>query len=222
MNNILMYYSSLTKKVIMALAGLFLVVFLCVHLSINLLLLNNDDGKAFTAASAFMSGNLLIKVFEYVLFGGIILHIVFGLIVALLNKMARPFGYVRNNKSQTSFMSKYMLHTGIIILIFLLLHFVNFYFVKLEIVEPPAGVDKHDFYRMAVLLFTNKWYSVVYIVFLVFMGFHLNHSIQSAFQTMGWNHNKYNNTVKLISTVYSVIISGGFIIIPVYFLFFFR
>ncbi len=214
--------SSLTQKYIIAIAGLFLAAFLCVHLCINLLMLKNDGGKAFTEAANFMSSNIIIKIFEIILFGGLFLHIVYGVIVSLINRKSRPIKYIQNNQSETAFMSKYMFHTGIIIFIFLILHLLNFYFVKLEIVISPAGINNDDFYRMAILLFTNKWYTLIYIIFLIFLGFHLNHSIQSAFQTLGLNHDKYNNTIKTVSTVYSVVISGGFIIIPVYFLFIFK
>jgi succinate dehydrogenase / fumarate reductase cytochrome b subunit len=222
MTDKLLSFSSITKKIVMALAGLFLAVFLLVHLTINLMLLLNDNGQMFTAAAHFMSTNIVIKVFEIVLFGGFLIHMIFGLWVTFKNWAARPVGYYKSNKSETSFFSKYMFHTGVIIGIFLLLHFMNFYFVKLGLVNPPSGLDTHDFYNMAILLFHNKVYSLIYIVFFIFLGFHLNHSIQSAFQTIGVNHNTYTKTVKILSTVYSVIIAVGFSIIPVYFMFFFK
>jgi succinate dehydrogenase / fumarate reductase cytochrome b subunit len=221
MGNVVMRYSSITKKIVMGLAGLFLAVFLLVHLGINLLLLAGDDGAMYLTASGFMSSNIAIKVFEVVLFGGFFVHIVFGLLVTFKNWASRPVRYYMTNKSETSLFSKYMFHTGIIIFVFLLLHFINFFFVKLGWVNPPAGVGTHDFYTMSVLLFQNKIYSIIYIAFFIFLGFHLNHSIQSAFQTLGLNHNKYNSAVKIVSTIYSLIICIGFSIIPVYFMFIF-
>jgi len=221
MNTTFLKFSSITKKITMSLAGLFLVVFLLVHLSINLCLLRNDGGEWFNAASQFMSSNYIIKVFEVVLFGGILLHIIVGVILTLQNWAARPVGYSKTNRSETSFFSKYMIWTGLIIFIFLLIHFMNFYFVKLGIVPVPEGAaDKHDFYTMAINLFTTPLYSIIYIVLITVLGFHLNHAFQSAFQTLGLNHNKYNGAIKLIATIYSIIVCGGFIVIPVYFLFF--
>jgi len=214
-------YSSITKKIIMGAFGLFLALFLLVHLTINLLLLSGDGGKMFSAASEFMTTNVLIKIFEYVLFGGFFIHILFGVIVTLKNWASRPVGYYTSNKSHTSFFSKYMFHTGVIIFIFLLLHFMHFFFIKTGWVQPPAGIEKHDFYGLAVALFTHKIYSLIYIAFFVFLGFHLNHSIQSGFQTLGLNHNKYNSTIKIVSLVYSVIVAGGFSLIPLYFMFIF-
>ena len=219
--NKLLQYSSITRKVFMGLAGLFLALFLCVHLIINLLMLAGDNGEMFTAAAGFMSSNILIKIFEVVLFGGFLLHMLVGVAVTLKNWRSRPVRYYKANKSETSLFSKYMFHTGIIIAIFLVLHFMNFFFVKLGWVDAPAGIDKHDFYPMAILLFQNPWYSAIYLVFFVFLGFHLNHSIQSGLQTLGMNHNKYNKAIKIFSAAYAIIISVGFAVIPVYFLFFF-
>lgn len=219
--NGMLNYSSITKKIIMGAFGLFLAMFLLVHLSINLLLLCSDDGKLFTTASTFMGTNILIKIFEYVLFGGFFIHILIGIIVTIKNWISRPVKYHTANKSTTSFFSKYMFYTGGIIFVFLIIHFMHFFFIKLGWVVPPAGLDKHDFYNMAILLFGNKAYSLIYIVFFIVLGFHLNHAIQSGFQTLGLNHNKYNATIKAVSTIYALVITLGFSIVPIYFMFFF-
>ncbi len=220
MDSKLLQFSSISKKLIMALAGLFLIVFLLVHLAINLLLLMNDSGLLYSQAVKFMTTNIIIKIFEIFLFGGFIIHILVGVVLQIKNWISRPVGYYVMNKSKTSFSSKYMIWTGLIIFVFLAIHFMNFYFVKLGIVEPPAGVSVHDFYTMAILLFSNKIYSFIYILLLILLGFHLNHAFQSAFQTLGFNHNRYTPALKIIGTIYSVIVAGGFIIIPIYFMFF--
>ena len=204
----------------MALAGLFLVTFLCVHLGINLMLLKNDGGRAFSEAATFMGTNPVIKIAEIVLFAGFLLHIAFGLVVSFQNRSARPVAYAQSNSSETSFFSKYMFHTGIIVLIFLALHFCDFYFIKIGLVAPPPGIAVHDFYSRTLLLFSAPLYSLFYIVSFIFLGIHLNHALQSAFQTLGWNHSKYTDAVKLIGSVYSVLISAGFSIVPIYVLFF--
>lgn len=215
----LLLYSSITKKIVMGAFGLFLALFLLVHLTINLLLIAGDNGEMFKVASNFMTTNIAIKIFEYVLFGGFAIHILIGVIVTLKNWASRPVRYHVVNKSHTEFFSKYMIYTGIIILIFLILHFMHFFFIKMGWVQPPAGVDTHDFYQMAILLFQNKVYSFIYIAFFIFLGFHLNHAILSGFQTLGLNHNKYNKVIKVVSTAYALIISVGFSIIPIYFMF---
>lgn len=214
-----MNLSSIAKKVYMALAGLFLITFLLVHLGINLCLLRDDGGEWFNAASHFMGSNYIIKVFEIFLFLGFILHIIIGVILQIQNWMARPVRYKVEGYSHTSFFSKYMIHTGIIIFIFLVIHLSNFYFVKHGWVEMPEGVsDKHDFYTMAALLFGNTAYSLLYIFFMIILGFHLNHAFQSSFQTLGLNHSKYMPAIKRIGTLYSIIVPLGFIIIPISYL----
>lgn len=221
MSRSLLKLASISKKVTMGLAGLFLILFLLVHLGINLTLLRGDEGEWFNAASHFMGSNYVVKVFEIVLLLAFLIHMVIGIALKIQNWKARPVRYARTNHSDTAFMSKYMFHTGVIIAVFLALHFMNFYFVKLGFVDPPANVDKHDFYQMAQLLFGNVMYSLIYIVSLIVLGFHLNHAFQSAFQTLGFNHNKYYGALKKAAMIYAIIIATGFIVIPVYFLFFF-
>jgi succinate dehydrogenase / fumarate reductase cytochrome b subunit len=186
-------------------------------------MLRSDNGAAFDIAVKFM-GNPVMKVMEIVLFGGIILHILYAFILTITNMIARPVGYAVSNNSQKSFFSKYMVHTGIIILVFLGLHFINFYFVKLGWVSIPtaANGNKHDFYSMAIALFQNPIYSTIYIGFMILLSFHLNHAFQSAFQTLGFNHKTYSPIINAIGTIYSIIIPFGFAIIPIYFLFFFK
>ena len=213
--------SSIGKKLVMSLAGLFLCLFLLVHLGINLTLLLNDGGVVFQEAVEFMS-LWFIKVFEVILFGGFFIHIVWGVVLFFQNWKARPQGYAVTNNSQTSFFSKYMVHTGAIIFAFLVLHFMNFYFVKLGIVPVPAGAEgKHDFYHMAINLFSQPVYSIIYVVVMIFLSFHLNHAFQSAFQTLGLSHKKYTPAIKCIGLAYSIIVPLGFAVIPIYFLCFF-
>lgn len=219
MSKIALFYSSITKKVILALAGLFLITFLVMHLAINLLILSPDGGVAYGEAVHFMTTNPLIKVMEVFLFGGFAIHIILGIIIQIYNWMARPVRYKVEGFSHTSFFSKYMIHTGAIIFVFLMVHFFNFYFVKLGWVDPPAGLDREDFYQMAILLFSNNFYSILYIVLMLFLAFHLNHAFQSAFQTLGLTHSKYTPFIKFIGTIYSIIVPLGFALIPAYFLF---
>ncbi len=219
MGNKLLSYSSITKKVVMALVGLFLISFLLVHMAINLLLLSKDEGAAFMVAVEFMTTNPLVKIMEIFLMGGFVVHILIGVIIQIQNWMARPVRYKVEGYSHLSFFSKYMIHTGAIIFIFLLVHFTNFYFVKLGMVSPPAGVGKEDFYQMATMLFADKFYSILYVVLMIFLGFHLHHAFQSAFQTLGLSHTKYTPFIKAVSTIYSIVVPLGFASIPLFFIF---
>jgi succinate dehydrogenase / fumarate reductase, cytochrome b subunit len=210
--------SSLSHKYVMALAGLFLMLFLVFHLATNLLMLVGRD--AFRQAVDFLTANPLIKVMEYVLFAGFLIHIVLGVIIWVHNTRSRPVKYSVPLKTETAAFSRFMIHTGVIIFIFLVIHLINFYFVKLGLTPvPEVAADSHDFFAMAVEKFQNPWYSGFYILSFVFLGFHLYHAFQSAFQSLGLNHNKYFPAIKVIGAIYSIVIFVGFSIIPLYFLF---
>ncbi len=217
-------FSSLTKKFIMAFAGAFLMVFLVVHLGINLFIipLTPNHKEIFREASYFMTSNPIIKIMEIVLFGGFIIHILVGAVLQIQNWIARPVRYKKEGWSHTSFFSKFMIHTGIVIFVFLVIHLMNFYFVKWGLAIAPAGsarvTDNHDFYSMAVNLFSNKTYSIVYIILIILLGFHLNHAFESAFQSLGLSHSKYTPFIKAVGDLYSIVIAFGFCLIPLYFL----
>lgn len=198
-------FSSISKKFVMALAGIFLLLFLPVHLSINLLLLG-DDPEVFNTAAHFMATFPLIKVMEVVLLSAILIHIIWALIVQVQNWRARPAGYVKANKSETSFFSRFMIWTGAIVLIFLGIHFTNFYFIKLGFV---AG-DPEDFYSTAHELFSIPAYNYIYLTAFVILGLHLYHAIWSATQTLGLNHRIWTPIVKGFAVIYAIAIPAGF------------
>ena len=206
---------SLTKKIVMALAGLFLITFLLVHLGINLFLLS-EDPTPFNKAAHFMGSNLIIKIFELVLMGGFLIHIFWGIILQIQNWLARPIRYKKTAETQTSFFSKYMIYLGGIIFIFLIIHFVNFYFVKLGLIEG----DHENFYGMAHELFQVPGYIIFYLFSFLILAFHLHHGFQSAFQTLGLNHDTYTPVIKRIGLIYSVVVPLGFSIIPIVIYFF--
>ncbi len=223
MSNSELRYSSLTKKYIMALAGLFLITYLFVHLGINLLILlpgtdTTQDREVFNKAAYFMSSFPVIRVFEIVLFGGFIIHILYGFIVQIQNWIARPRRYKIEGWSHTSPFSKFMIHTGILILIFLVIHLIDFYF-KAKIFGHVRdvtydGVTYHDTGALVIQKFKMLGFVIAYIVAFVFLGFHLHHAFWSAFQSMGWDHSKYTPFIKGVSLFVSIVIPVGFTIIP--------
>ena len=122
---------SISKKICVALLGGFLLIFLLFHASANLLVLRHDDGAWYSAFCHFMGTNYIVKVFEIVLLGFIALHICFTAWLWLTNRLARPVRYHQAGKSKTHPGSKLMMWTGILIFSFLVMHFCQFYFVKL-------------------------------------------------------------------------------------------
>ncbi len=224
MNKSFLAFASITKKIIMAFAGLFLAMFLVVHLIINLFLLKGDGGAMFNEFAHFMSHNYLLKVLEVVLIGTFVIHIIYGIILQIQNWMSRPVRYRITNKTKTPFLSKYMIYTGAVILIFLIIHFMDFWFKRIGVVPNHTFLSdgEPDFYTMTIDLFSNGLYSGFYIVLIILMGFHLNHAFQSGFQTLGLDHSKYTPAIKAIATIYSIIITIGFCIIPLFFLLVYR
>jgi succinate dehydrogenase / fumarate reductase, cytochrome b subunit len=203
-------FSSVTKKFVMALAGLFLLTFLPLHLFINLMLLKSEP-EPFNTAAHFMATFPLVRIMEVVLFLAILIHISWGIYLQIQNWIARPVGYVKSIKTEVSFFSKFMIWTGAIILIFFILHWFNFYFIKLGIVKGNA----EDFYSVAHNLFKIPAYDIIYLTCFALLGFHLFHAFYSAFQTLGLNHRLWNPIVRPIALIYAVLIPAGFALIPI-------
>ena len=198
-------FSSITKKFVMALAGLFLLTFLPVHLIINLMLLKSEPGP-FNTAAHFMATFPLIKIMEVVLFAMILIHVSWGIFLQIQNWFSRPIGYVSGSKSDTSFFSRFMIWTGGTILTFLILHFFNFYFIKLGLVKG----NPEDFYSVAHSLFKIPVYDFIYLGCFALLGFHLFHAFYSAFQTLGLNHRIWSPVIKVVAFIYAIIIPAGF------------
>jgi succinate dehydrogenase / fumarate reductase cytochrome b subunit len=194
----------------MALAGLFLLTFLPVHLVINFFLLSDDPSK-FNNAAHFMATFPLVKIMEIVLFATILIHITWGIMLQIQNWFARPVGYVSGSKSETTFFSRFMIWTGASILIFLILHFINFYFMKLGLVKGNA----EDFYSVAHNLFKIPVYNYIYLTCFAILGFHLFHAFSSAFQTLGLNHRFWTPVVKAVALIYSIVIPISFAFISI-------
>lgn len=219
MSNI--FSSSIGRKLLMSLAGLFLCTFLIVHLGINLLLIIFESSKPFNIAANFMASNIIIKVFEIILLVAILIHIIMGLTLQIQNWLARPKRYKKANSSQTSFFSKYMIHTAAIILAFFIIHLLDFYFAskffdEVEEISYDNGITHiHDLASLVIARFSKLEFIIIYIAAILFLGFHLHHAFQSAFRTLGLDHKKYTPFIKKVGMLYTVIITLGFISIPV-------
>lgn len=204
--------SSIGKKIIMAKTGLFLVIFLLVHLIGNISLLYNDGGEAFNAYAEFMKHNPIIKIGEVVLFLGFIIHIVQGISLTMKNRSARTQGYaVANNNPKVSKTSKAMSMIGMVLFILLVWHLYEFFRFKY------FGADDFDLYAHVHHEFGDEglFHVPLYLVFMATVGFHLYHGFQSAFQSLGINHKKYTPIIKSIGTAYSVIVPLLFAAVPV-------
>jgi succinate dehydrogenase / fumarate reductase cytochrome b subunit len=217
MANIFTY--SIGRKLIVALAGIFLILFLLVHLGINITLILCKSTQTFNIAANFMGTNLIINIIEIVLFGGIILHIIYTLINQVQNWLARPVRYRIPNFAQLSFFSKFQIHTAAIILVFLVIHLTNFYFKsrfgQVEEITYDGAKYISDLGALVFQKFKISGFVILYVACFVFLLFHLLHGFQSAFQTLGLNHKSYTPFIKALGVIYSIIVFAGFTSIPV-------
>ena len=207
-----MELSSIVRKFIMALSGLFLIIFLITHLVINSLTLASSK-DLFNEAAHFMATNPIIYAMQYVLALGFIIHIGMGIKLTVQNKRARSQEYVYNKMSKnTNLSSRSMIVSGGLVIVFLALHLRD-YFYQMKFVGLPEGTTDYD---LVVNLFTNPYYTAVYVIAFIVLGIHLNHGFKSAFQSMGANHKKYNPLIKIVSTAYSIVIALGFSTIAIF------
>ncbi len=221
--------SSIGKKLLMSLSGLFLIVFLAVHLTANLFLLAGSD--AYNVATHFMDTNPLIQLMQPLLAFGFLLHIAYALILELKNRASRPVKYSeKNTKGTSTWASRNMLALGLIVFFFLAVHLFNF-FAKMkfgELAEVTVDGEKmHDAYALVSGLFTSDIFggshfvfSGIYLLGAIALGIHLHHALWSAFQTIGFSNDIWRKRLNVIGDVYAVVIAAGFSIIPLYFLIF--
>lgn len=219
------FSTSLGKKLIMSITGLFLMLFLLVHLGTNLLLMVGD-GEMYNKAAHLLTSTPLFKVIEIVLALGFIFHIIYATILTLKNQKTRPVKYAHSGSNHlTSWSSKNMYILGFAIFAFLIVHLINF-FLKIKFGEVPlvsydGGITQmHNTFQLVSQFFVAYWwYNVIYIISAILLGLHLSHGFWSAFQTVGLNNKIWMRRLQVVSSIYAVIIGVGFTIIPLYFWF---
>ncbi|MEZ4887613.1 MAG: succinate dehydrogenase cytochrome b subunit [Chitinophagales bacterium] len=208
------------RKSIIAATGLFLCLFLIVHLSANCILLlpETTAREMYNSYSTLLRENPLIKLVAYALYLSIILHTVYALLVTLHNRKAKPQKYAVNHTNEnSSWTSQNMGLIGIFILLFIVVHLANFWArIKLGMGE-GVGVDSlgnKDVYEVTSSLFHNIYYVVFYSILMIPLGFHLHHGLKSAFKTLGFYHKNGLKIVSKVALVYALIVSILFGIIP--------
>lgn len=214
--------SSIGQKVIMSLTGIFLMLFLVVHLLGNLQLLKDDGGEAFNSYAFLMTHNPIIKTISYSLYAFILWHAIQGLYLWIKNKSARGASrYGVTHTRSTEISARNMAWFGIVILVFIILHMYQFWLqMKLGLLPPVevAGYDHpvNNLYLPVKAAFGNIYYVIFYVISMVVIGFHLWHGFWSSLQTLGLNHPRYNPLIKGIGYAYSVGVPAGFAIIPIW------
>ncbi len=206
--------SSLGKKLLMSITGLFLISFLVVHCFLNSFIFFNDGGVMFNEGAEFMAHNPVIRTMEIVLFIGIILHIVQALILTLQNQKARPIKYaVQNGAANSKWYSRSMGLLGTLILMFLIIHLKHFWYVSRLTDEITSGEE--TLYGEMIEVFENPMIVLLYVLAMFSLGYHLLHGFQSAFQSLGLNHKKYSPLIAAIGFWFSIIVPFIFAMMPI-------
>jgi succinate dehydrogenase / fumarate reductase cytochrome b subunit len=210
------FKSSIGRKVAMALSAFFLMFFLLQHLSINILSVLSPE--TFNEVSHFMGTNGIIQfAMQPILIGGIVIHYIMGIVLTIQNKKARPIAYiVDNQKANSTWISRNMIFTGLTILAFLVVHFIDFWipevvtkFINQDWSGLEDGIEGFRYHHELVGKFSGTRGIVkasVYTIAFTFLGLHLAHGFASTFQSVGFRHGKYTPTLVKIGKAYSVIV----------------
>ena len=214
------FNSSIGRKVAMALSAFFLMIFLIIHLAVNITSVFSAD--VFNEMSHFMGTNPLIQfVMQPVLIFGVVFHFVMGFILELRNRKAQGVAYAKNNGAANStWSSRNMIYSGLVVLAFLGLHFADFWLPELNTKYIQGNMSgMHDggfrYFHELQEKFVPLWRVIAYVVAFVLLGLHLAHGFASAFQSTGISTIR-KQTLQTIGKAYAIIIPLGFIVVAIY------
>lgn len=214
--------SSIGRKVAMALSAFFLMFFILQHFFINILSVFSPE--QFNIVSHFMGTNPLVQfALQPVLIFGVVFHFVMGFVLEIRNKKARPISYAKNNgAANSSWMSRNMIWSGGFILIFLIIHFIDFWIPELNVKYVQGDMsglladgESFRYYEELTHKFEPLWRVALYCIGFVFLSLHLLHGFNSAFQSVGAN-NKYTKGIKGFGKAFAIVIPLGFIFIALF------
>lgn len=211
------FTSSIGKKWVMALTGIFLVLFLIVHVALNACIWANDGGEMFNQGAHFMGSNIVPRILEIGLMAGFLLHIIQGLMLEFQNRSKRKKGYaVPMGNKGSKWYSRSMGLLGTLILIFLIIHLAHFWVPNRSSQGWLLGEEINLYERMKEV-FSIEWVVIVYILGCISLAWHLLHGFQSAFRTIGVSNNRYLGLINAIGVGFSIIVPLAFAMMPVSF-----
>jgi succinate dehydrogenase / fumarate reductase cytochrome b subunit len=208
-----LFSSSLGRKLLMALTGLFLISFLIIHCTINAMIFYNDNGETFSHWGHFMGTNPIIRTLEIGLVAGFLIHIIQGLLLWRANHAARPVKYNVSKAPNSTWYSRSMGLLGTLLLLFLILHTSHFWIPNRT--NQFTHGEELPLYKMMFEVFSNPWIVLLYVLGCVSLFWHLLHGFASAFQSLGLNHLKYNGIISFVGTAFSIIVPLIFALMPI-------
>ena len=218
-----LFTSSVGKKLIMSLTGIFLILFLIVHVGLNACIWANDGGIMFNKAAHFMGSNIVPRILEIGLFAFFLLHIIQGFVLEVQNRSRRSKGYaVPMGNKGSKWYSRSMGLLGTLLLLFLIMHIAHFWVPsRITGLQPAAfNPDYHDLYHEMVVVFTGSSSPLIvalYVLGCISLAWHLLHGFQSAFRTLGVSNHKYIRLLNAVGTGFSIIVPLAFAMMPVSF-----
>lgn len=208
-----LFTSSIGRKLVMSLSGLFLILFLLVHLVANLMIFGGQE--SYNAMTEFMGSPVVVTMVP-VLALGFIIHIAYAFILTLKNRSARPVEYkVQDLSKSSTWESRNMFVLGLIVFGILALHLYDFW-AKMQLPELLGQHGHENPFQLVVEKFTNPVMVAIYLAWIVALWFHLRHGFWSAFQSVGLNNQKWIKRWRCAAKIYAMVVAVGFAIIPLY------
>jgi len=217
------FTSSIGRKLVMAITGISLILFLIVHVTVNAcmwanIFVPNDNGEVFNKAAHFLGQTLVPRVLEIGLFLFFIIHIIQGYVLEASNRSKRGTSYAMNygNRGSTWY-SRSMGLLGTLIFLFLIVHIYDFWIPSRFGGLAPVMYDNkeyHNLYGEMIKVFQNPFIVVLYIAGCISLAYHLAHGFQSSFKTLGVNNKKYISMFKSIGNAFAIIVSLVFATMP--------
>ena len=211
--------SSIGRKFVMSISGLFLILFLIFHMIMNLVMVFSMD--AYDMISEFLGANWYAIAGTLVLAAGFIVHILYASILTLQNRKARGKDrYAVTNTKDASWSSKNMFVLGFAILAFLVLHMIQLWYNMQfkELIGAPDAISHGS--KLVIPLFKNPINVIIYLAAFVALWFHLTHGLWSALHSLGWNNKVWIKRLQNLSYVVASIIVAGYAVVPIYIYFF--
>ena len=218
MADVSIYRTTLFRKILMSLTGLFIAFFLVIHLAGNLQLLLPPEvaHKQYNWYSHLLSHNILIEVIAILLYISILAHILDALYITVTNYRAGGRSLKKDTRGQVSkWHSRNMGVLGVVILVFLAVHLKDYWYVYKFGELPMDEFGRKDLYTIVMASFENSWYILLYLVGFIGLGYHLAHGVSSAFRTLGLYNRSYVRIFKYLGIAFAILLPLGYAIIPV-------
>jgi succinate dehydrogenase / fumarate reductase cytochrome b subunit len=215
--------SSVGKKLVMGITGISLILFLVVHVGLNACIWANDSGEMFNRAANFMGSNVIPRILEVGLFGGIFLHIIQGYLLTIDNRKKRSIGYAVSYSEGSKWYSRSMGVLGTLLLLFFIMHWKQFWipsrFTGVEEISLSNGKMVHNLYGLMKDTFQDTWVVVLYVIGCISLAYHLAHGFQSAFKTLGVHNKRYQALLSAVGFGFAIIVPLAFAMMPLSFYF---